>query len=139
MILADTSFLVSLTNPREKSHAECVALARRYGSEMVIPITVITEATYMIGERVGHATMGRFVRQMSGRATHIEWLTKTELLRAADLLDAYRDLQLDFVDASIVALAESLSIKIILTLDRRDFSIVRPAHCDYFTILPEVA
>ena len=138
MILVDTSFLVSLTNPKEKSHAECAELARRLGSEMLIPITVIGEAAYMIGDRMGQATMRRFMGWMSGRSTNIEWMTKSELERAADLLDAYADLKLDFVDATVVALAETLSIKTILTLDRRDFSVVRPAHCDFFTILPEV-
>ncbi|MFN4862237.1 MAG: VapC toxin family PIN domain ribonuclease, partial [Pseudanabaena sp.] len=44
--------------------------------------------------------------------------------------------QLDFVDAVIVAIAERLRITRVLTLDRRDFSIMRPRHCDYFEILP---
>jgi len=42
----------------------------------------------------------------------------------------------DFVDAVIVAISERLRITRVLTLDRRDFSIMRPIHCDYFEILP---
>ncbi|MDJ1182374.1 hypothetical protein PMH09_04135 [Roseofilum sp. BLCC_M143] len=44
--------------------------------------------------------------------------------------------RLDFVDASIAAVAERINVTRILTLDRRDFTILRPRHCDYFEILP---
>jgi uncharacterized protein len=43
---------------------------------------------------------------------------------------------LDFTDAAIVAIAERSNITRILTLDRRDFTLIRPKHCDYFEILP---
>jgi predicted nucleic acid-binding protein len=42
----------------------------------------------------------------------------------------------DFVDATIAAVAERLNITRILTLDQRDFQIIRPKHSDYFEILP---
>lgn len=40
-------------------------------------------------------------------------------------------------DASVVALAEPLSISEITTVDRRHFSVVRPRDLDAFTLLPE--
>jgi hypothetical protein len=40
------------------------------------------------------------------------------------------------VDALIVAMAERLKITRLLTLDRRDFQIIRPKHCDSFELLP---
>lgn len=43
---------------------------------------------------------------------------------------------LDFVDALIVAIAERLNITRLLTLDRRDFQIIRPKHCNSFELLP---
>jgi predicted nucleic acid-binding protein len=48
----------------------------------------------------------------------------------------YSDNQLDFTDAAIVAIAERLDITRVYTLDRRDFSIIRPSHCNYFELLP---
>lgn len=56
--------------------------------------------------------------------------------RAAELIRQYADAQLDFVDAIIVAIAERLDITRILTLDQRDFRLVRPRHCATFEILP---
>ena len=63
-------------------------------------------------------------------------MTAKDLERVNQILEHYADSQLDFVDAVIVAIAERLRITRILTLDRRDFSIMRPRHCDYFEILP---
>jgi predicted nucleic acid-binding protein len=60
----------------------------------------------------------------------------TDLERVGQILEQYADSQLDFVDAVIVAISERLRITRVLTLDRRDFSIMRPIHCDYFEILP---
>lgn len=39
-------------------------------------------------------------------------------------------------DASVVAIAEEIGAREIATLDRRDFSVVRPQHVDAFTLLP---
>ena len=63
-------------------------------------------------------------------------MTEKDLERVNQILEQCADSQLDFVDAVIVAIAERLRITRILTLDRRDFSIMRPRHCDYFEILP---
>ena len=63
-------------------------------------------------------------------------MTAKDLERVNQILEQYADSQLDFVDAVIVAIAERLRITRVLTLDRRDFSIMRPRHCDYFEILP---
>lgn len=59
-----------------------------------------------------------------------------DLERAAEIMEQYADADLDFVDCCIMALAERLNITEVCTLDQRDFSIFRPAHCDYLEILP---
>ena len=57
-------------------------------------------------------------------------------MRIAELVHTYRDLPLGTVDASVVAAAERLKISTIATLDRRDFSVVRPAHVEAFELIP---
>jgi uncharacterized protein len=66
----------------------------------------------------------------------VECLTAEDLVRVHGILEQYTDSQLDFTDAAIVAIAERLNITRVYTLDRRDFSIIRPSHCDYFELLP---
>jgi predicted nucleic acid-binding protein len=57
-------------------------------------------------------------------------------LRIAELVWRYRDLPLGTVDASVVAAAERLRIREVATLDRRHFTVVRPAGIGSFTLLP---
>ena len=40
------------------------------------------------------------------------------------------------VDASLVAIAERMEITTIATLDKRHFTVVRPAHCSAFELIP---
>jgi predicted nucleic acid-binding protein len=47
----------------------------------------------------------------------------------------YSDLRLDLMDASLVAVAESIGITTIATLNRRDFTVVRPRHVEAFELL----
>jgi len=56
--------------------------------------------------------------------------------RSAEIIRQYSDAKLDFVDTLIVAMAERLNITRVLTLDRRDFQLIRPKHCSAFEILP---
>jgi len=59
-----------------------------------------------------------------------------DMLRTAEILAQYQDSRIDFVDATVMAIAERENIKTVLTLDRRDFSLFRPKHCLSFTLLP---
>ena len=137
-VIVDTSFLVSLTNPLEQHHDACVQAARslRQGQGLVLPVTVLPEATYLIAWHISHRAMRRFVNQLRDPQWNIENLSSSDLHRAVQVLEQYEDAALDFTDATIVAIAERLNVGIVLTLDRRDFSMVRPKHVDYFTVLP---
>jgi len=58
--------------------------------------------------------------------------------RMAELVGQYADLDLGAADASIVAIAERMGISQIATVDRRDFSVVRPKHIPAFELLPDL-
>jgi hypothetical protein len=95
----------------------------------------VAEACHLILNRKGPRAEAEFLRSIA--ATSIEAPTPGDIRRMADLCDQYRDFPLGGTDASIVALAERLDIRSIITLDRRHFSAVRPDHCPAFEILPE--
>jgi uncharacterized protein len=40
------------------------------------------------------------------------------------------------VDAAVIATAERLEIATVVTIDHRDFSVVRPRHVSHFELLP---
>ncbi len=47
-------------------------------------------------------------------------------------MEKYADSKIDFVDCAIMAMAERLNISRILTVDQRDFRLLRPLHVDAF-------
>ncbi len=57
--------------------------------------------------------------------------------RALALMDKYRDVPMDFVDALLVAAAEEVDTDLVFTLDRRGFDVYRLGGTRAFTVLPE--
>jgi predicted nucleic acid-binding protein len=135
-VIVDTSFLVSLTSTKERHHAACVQVAQGLTSRLIVPITVLPETTHLIAKRLSHRAMRAFIGEMLSPQWNIENVTIADFERAKHVLDIYHDAKLDFTDGSIVAIAERMNIDTILTLDRRDFYMIRPLHTDYFTVLP---
>ncbi|MCI5208417.1 MAG: PIN domain-containing protein [Candidatus Electrothrix sp. ATG2] len=134
--LLDTSFLLAMTNAKDRNHHRVLNTAERIDDQLVLPVTVLPEVSYLIGSRLGHKAMRQFLHRIAVSDVALETVTITDLERVVEILEEYADSRLDFVDATIVALAERLNITRVLTLDRRDFSIIRPLHCSYFEILP---
>jgi predicted nucleic acid-binding protein len=64
-------------------------------------------------------------------------LADEDLVRMSNLVEQYASLPLGAVDASVIAIAERLDIAEVATLDRRHFTVVRPAHIGSFILLPE--
>lgn len=85
--------------------------------------------------RGAHAELAFPSDVRAGRYTLIESLS-ADLERIAELVAKYDELPLGTVDASVIALAERLNITTVVTLDRRDFGIVRPTRVPALTLLP---
>jgi uncharacterized protein len=97
---------------------------------------VITEVAYFLSGRLGGVAEKRFLEDVAAGVFNIEPVADEDWQRIGELVEKYQNLPLGTVDASVVAAAERLVIAEIATLDRRDFSIVRPNHVEAFTLLP---
>ena len=126
-----------MSNRKEIGHQACIEVTRQLSGKVYVPATVIPEAAYLVFSRYGHRAMRRFLKQLQAPAWSLLQLDSADLIRAHDVLTKYQDSKLDFVDSSIVAMAERLRIGTVLTLDQRDFRMIRPKHVPHFTILPE--
>jgi uncharacterized protein len=102
----------------------------------LVPDLVITEVVYLLSTRLGWQPEVRFLGDLASGNLTPEAVHPADLLRMAELLARYHDLPLGSVDASVIAVAERRGIAEIATLDRRHFSIVRPAHFETFQLLP---
>jgi predicted nucleic acid-binding protein len=77
-----------------------------------------------------------FLRSILDGELPIERTTHADLARSTQLLSKYADNRVDFVDCVIVAMAERLTIRTILTVDQRHFQVFRPTHCPHFEVIP---
>lgn len=134
--IVDTSALVALVRSSELRHPAVVAAIGAERGSLVVPLTVVVEATQFIGNRFGPAAEAAWLRGLATGPWAVEPSTVPDLERAAEIIDRYRDAHIGFVDATIVAMAERLGATLLYTLDRRDFSIIRPRHVAAFEILP---
>ena len=127
MILTDTGPIVALLDRADQFHSRSVEALSRLPSEPLLTTWVcFTEAMYLLGEAGGYYFQSTLWNmQLDGKLVLHE-LTSREIGRMALLMNRYQDIPMDMADASLVAVAESLSEHRILTFDT-DFYIYRLA------------
>lgn len=136
-LVLDTGPVLALLDAGDPDHEHCVALVERLKEDLIVPSTVLVEVDYWVLKLLGHDAWAVFVEDLARGAYRLEQLTLADLRRSAELEGTYADLDLGLVDASVIALCERLDEPKVATLDRRDFAIVRPRHCEALELLPE--
>lgn len=140
MVIVDTAPLVAAAFVNDQDHQRCIDVfeqMHRNHEPLVVPCYVAAETCYMLARDGGNTAAAGFLRSLDGRAFRQIDLDYRDIQRTAELLDRYADLGLDAADAAIVALAEHHSIDTVITLDQRDFRVIRPTHINAFTLLPD--
>lgn len=135
-VLLDSGFLFASLNAAEAEHHATVRVLGGIREPIVLPIPAITEVAYLLARDVGNQAGADFIASLAATELTLETPLQEDYLRSAEILRQYADANLDFVDALIVAIAERLNINRLLTLDRRDFQLIRPKHCSSFELLP---
>lgn len=120
----------------DRHHAECLQLLEEHPGPLLVPVLVVTEVAYLVESRLGSDAEVRFLGDLAAGNLLAEPVSAGDWLRIAELVVLYKDLPLGTVDASVVAAAERLNLSQVATLDRRHFSVVRPAHAAAFDLLP---
>jgi len=134
--VADTGFVVALLNRLDTMHRSVTTIYSRKTSAILLPQTVLPEVAYLVGRNAGITTVVSFLRGLSASRFRLVALTDQDIERGAEILAEYADSRIDFVDASVMAVAERFGSTKILTLDQRDFKLFRPRHCESFEIIP---
>lgn len=137
MLITDTGPLVAALNRGDPHHEPAVRLltdAARW--PIAVPAPVVTETALFALRRLGLEAHERFLDSVGAGEVEVLDLSQEDHRRVAALCRAYRELPLDQVDASVIALAERYDQGAVATLDRRHFTIVRPRHREYLELLP---
>jgi len=134
--IADSSYIVSVTLKTDAHHEACNKV-HHHQRLIFVPQSTFAEVAYLLTKHVGNQGLATFLRLFPESKYRLVALTPEDISRTAELLCQYADTRVDFVDATIAAVAERLKIARILTLDQRDFHIIRPKHTAHFELLPE--
>ncbi len=135
-ILADTGVLLGGIDADDATHDRCAAVLNDHAGQLLVPATVIAETAWQLERNVGVDAEAALLDAVVAGELAVAELTITDYTRSVELVRRYADLGLGLVDASVVAIAERLNVVTIATLDRRHFTVVRPAHCDAFELIP---
>lgn len=133
--VVDTGPLYAVTDTADGDHVRAVEVLHNPEFQIVIPALVVAEVTYLVGTRLGPRAESRFLQGVE--QLEVEAPAADEWRRIAEYVEKYHDFPLGGTDASVIVLAERLETDVILTLDRRHFSAIRPRHTTAFRLLPE--
>jgi uncharacterized protein len=135
-VVADTGPLYALVDRSDAWHKRVVDWWRKSREPITIPVCVLPEVCYLLNRRISSQAEAAFLRSLANGELVVEQLETEDIVRAEVLLKKYADLELGFVDATVIATAERLDAEVILTTDRRHFSAIRPAHVGSFRLSP---
>ncbi len=134
LAIVDAGPLYSAADLDDDHHGASLTALSRGDLRLVIPALVIAEATYFVGRRLGPAAEEAFLRGIA--ELDVEGPSREDLTRMAELVREYADFPLGGTDASVIALAERLDARVIVTLDHRHFAAVAPRHVEAFELVP---
>src|SRR5262245_18081751 len=103
---------------------------------IIVPTAILAELDYLLGSRIGLTGQARMLETLATGAFTIEQFTKDDAVFCRNLMLKYPSLELGLADAAVVATAERLGIRTILTVDERDFRVVTNSQGLPFTLLP---
>jgi predicted nucleic acid-binding protein len=130
----DTGPLAAALNINDRRHAECASLLLSLTGHRLLPSPVLTEVCWLL-ERWPKVEAA-FLAQVARGTFELVHLTPDDLTRMGELVLQYADFPLGGVDASVIAVAERFGVDRVATLDRRHFSVIKPAHVPALTLLP---
>jgi predicted nucleic acid-binding protein len=121
-ILIDAGPLIALFDSSDKFHERIISFLRNQSFRFVTTLPVLTEVSYMLNFSV-NAQIDFFQWVMLKGLTLID-IAQADIPRIIELTKKYRDLPIDFADATLVVVAEKTGIHSIISIDS-DFDIYR--------------
>ncbi len=125
-LITDSGYWFAIFNARDEWHQVAVAASERQSHcQMFVTQAVITEAIYLLQARGQARWIAAFLVALGSKVVTIWNPAQEQLAQVITLMRKYKNLPMDYADASLVLLAEHLGHGRILTTDQRDFGTYR--------------
>lgn len=135
-LIVDAGALYAQADRDEPRHEAVVQVLRTEREALITTEFAVTEADYLILDRLGPEVELAFLDDLAGGTFLVECLSRDELTTARSVVKRYFDLRLGLTDASLVVLAERYRANRILTFDERAFRPATPLQGGSFRLLP---
>ncbi len=120
----------------DPDHEPCAQLLAGVRGARVVPSPVLVEFDYFAARELDRRAVTTMIDEIRHGNYRVEDLADCDYQRVGELLDAYADLHVGFVDAAVLAVTERLREPKLATLDHRHFSVMRPRHVESLELLP---
>jgi predicted nucleic acid-binding protein len=120
-LLLDTGIVYAYYDRSDRWHTRARTLIENEGRGLLLPAPVIPEVDHLLGARLGVKSRLTFYSGIVEGYYLVADVPRQAYPRIVELNRRFDLLQLGFVDAAIVALAESHRLRRIATSDRRHF------------------
>lgn len=134
-VLLDTGFAVALVNALDPDHERCREVWSGIRGPILSVEGVAVEASHLLRRTRGGGAAA--IHLLLDAGVELVPADAARLRRAATLMERYRDVPMDLVDALLVTVAETHDASLALTLDVRGFRAYRIGRRSTFRILPE--
>ena len=104
-LIIDTGIAYAYYDRRDDWHSRSVELLGAEPGELVLPSPVIPEIDHLVGTRLGREARMTFYSGLVEGAYFVADLPRDGYQRALELNEQFADLDLGFVDASVVVIA----------------------------------
>jgi len=130
----DTGPWVALIDRSEERHRECIEWLKDFKDNILSSEAILTEVLYLLNfsQRAQSAAID-FV--LNGAILLVPSSLES-LKRTKRLMEKYKDIPMDYADATLVSIAEDFSITYVVTFDVKDFGIYRRSSRQPFVVLP---
>ena len=120
-LLLDTGIVYAYYDRSDSWHARARRLMQREQRGLILPAPVIPEVDHLLGHRLGQRSRLTFYAGIVEGHYLVADVQPAGYARIAELNRQFADLNVGFVDAALIALAEALGLSRIATTDRRHF------------------
>lgn len=120
-VILDTGILYAYYDRRDSWHRRARNVIEENRGALILPAPAIPEVDHLIGARLGTAARMTLYEGLAGGHFFVAELPAAGYRRVAELNRRFAALELGFVDAAVIVIAETLGLLRIATTDRRDF------------------
>ncbi|MGH7884781.1 MAG: type II toxin-antitoxin system VapC family toxin [Thermodesulfobacteriota bacterium] len=135
--IADTGAVFALLDKDDKWHNACKNCFTKLNLELILPATTIPEICYLANKHLGQNVENAFIKSITDGELKVEDLKVDDYHVALYYLKKFSDLNIGFVDSTVISIAKRLQIYDLFTVDRRYFSQIKTKEGKTFNLIPE--